>query len=194
MNFAKFLFVATLGLVSSGVVCAAAGDPFFQDEETIYLPTQRVKELMYQGKEQQALELAEKSLENNPKSAQLRFIRGVLLNDLGRKQEAKEVFEQMIREFPEISEPYNNLAVMYAAEGNLGMAKDLLEKALANNAKSALTYSNLGNVYLAMARDSFRQAAKTNPNNKMIQSKIQGIDKLLNGVEINTSQKPQKTK
>lgn len=194
MNFAKYLFVATLGLVSSGVVCAAAGDPFFQDEEPIYLPTQRVKDLMYHGKEQEALELAEKSLENNPKSAQLRFIRGVLLNDLGRKKEAKEVFEQMIREFSEISEPYNNLAVMYAAEGNLGMAKELLEKALTNNAKSALTYSNLGNVYLAMARDSFRQAAKTNPKNKMIQTKIQGIEDLLKGVEINTSKKESKTK
>lgn len=194
MNFAKYLFVATLGLASAGVVCAAAGDPFFQDEEPIYLPTQRVKDLMYHGKEKEALELAEKSLENNPKSAQLRFIRGVLLNDLGRKNEAKKVFEQMIREFPEISEPYNNLAVMYAAEGNLGMAKELLEKALTNNAKSALTYTNLGNVYLAMARDSFRQAAKTNPNNKMIQTKIQGIESLLKGVEINSSKKNQQAK
>ena len=113
------------------------------------------------------------------KKFQLRFIRGVILSDLKRNKEAKEAFEELIREYPEIAEPYNNLAVLYAGEGNLGRAKELLEQALSNNAKSFTTYNNLGDVYLALAAQSYGEALKLSPKSKNTKTKLETIRELI---------------
>ncbi len=138
-------------------------------------PAKVVNDYLHRGKTSDALEYTEKQLEENPKNVQMRFMRAVILNDLGMKDESKEEYEQMIREFPELAEPYNNLAVMYAAEGNTGRARELLEQALFNNAKSLTTYSNLGDVYLSQAADAYTQALKISPRNKKIKAKLDAI-------------------
>jgi tetratricopeptide (TPR) repeat protein len=159
---------------------AEPGDAFFGDNTpVVYQPVKEVSQLSAAGKKSQALALAEKELEKNEKNVQLKFMRGVLLNDLNRKDEAKKVFETLIREYPEIAEPYNNLAVMYAADGNLGRARELLEEALANNPKSLITLSNLGDIYLALARAQYRAAGALAPKNKGIQTRLKAIDAIL---------------
>ena len=69
-----------------------------------------------------ALARADAQLAKNPKDAQLRFVRGVILTELKRPAEARAVFQRLTEEFPELPEPYNNLAVLYAGEGKQGAA------------------------------------------------------------------------
>lgn len=180
MHFSKLLSIACL----SAAVCVFSSVPaqaqLFQPEENeVINPVRDVNQLIYRGKKKEALLLADKEIENNPKNVQLRFIRGVILSDLNRTKEAKETFEELIREYPEISEPYNNLAVIYAAEGNLGRAKELLEQALSNNANSFTTYNNLGNIYLALSRQAFEKAQRLSPGSKTIKTKLETIKQLL---------------
>lgn len=48
--------------------------------------------------------------------AQGRFMRGLILTELGRSGDAIAVFTKLTEDFPELPEPYNNLAILYAAE------------------------------------------------------------------------------
>lgn len=176
----RLISVALVALLSTVSVQAQSGGSFFDENEPqVYRPVKKITELSNQGQKREALALAESELKKNEKNVQIRFLRGVLLNDLNRKDEARSVFEQMIRDYPEIAEPYNNLAVMYASEGNIGQAKELLERAVSNNSKSFVTFSNLGDIYLAQARDAYRQALRIAPGNKRMQKRLNEVELLL---------------
>ncbi|MCD8339896.1 MAG: hypothetical protein LUC43_06845 [Burkholderiales bacterium] len=173
----RLIVALCLATVLSTGFCRKMGDDRMMLEETpeAQSPAKVVNDLLHRRKTSDALDYTEKQLEENPKNVQMRFMRAVILNDLGMKEESKEEYEQMIREFPELAEPYNNLAVMYAAEGNTGRARELLEQALFNNAKSLTTYSNLGDVYLSQAADAYTEALKISPKNKKLRAKLQTI-------------------
>ena len=180
MRISKLVSLLCFSLLLGSASLTSTQAQLFQPEENeVINPVRDVKQLIYRGKRADALALAEKEIENNPKNVQLRFIRGVILSDLKRNKEAKEAFEELIREYPEIAEPYNNLAVLYAGEGNLGRAKELLEQALSNNAKSFTTYNNLGDVYLALAAQSYGEALKLSPKSKNTKTKLETIRELL---------------
>src|SRR5215207_9757316 len=93
-------------------------------------PLEDVKKLIATGDTKQALARADQYLAKNPRNAQMRFVRGVILTDMRETESARAVFQQLVEDFPELPEPYNNLAVLYAADGQLGRARASLEAAL----------------------------------------------------------------
>ena len=140
--------------------------------------SERVEKLMTNGRFAQALELADIGIKRNSKNAQLVFMKSVALENLGRTSEAAEVLRQLIRSYPEIPEPYNNLAVIEAGMGNLEGAKSLLSKALQINPDFALARKNLGDVYLALAIESYEAAAPELPKNNVLQSRLKVLRRL----------------
>ena len=133
---------------------------------------QQVQKLMAAGQWKPALARAEAHLAGNPRDAQMRFVRGVILSELGDTAGAREVFERLTEEYPELPEPYNNLAVIHASLGQLERARTLLEAALAIRPDYATAHENLGDVYLQMSVDAYQRAAKLQPGNRAAGSKL----------------------
>jgi len=133
---------------------------------------QVVQKLMAAGQMKQALARADAHLAKNPRDAQMRFVRGVILSELKDTAAAREVFERMTEEFPEVPEPYNNLAVIYASQGQLDRARTLLETALQVRPDYATAQENLGDIYLQMSVDAYQRAAKLQPASRALASKL----------------------
>lgn len=138
------------------------------------IPTdlQQVQALQAAGKRADALKLADQVLAKNPRDAQMRFVRGVLLMELQKPEEAREVFQRLTEDFPELPEPYNNLAVLYANEGRLDNARAALEMALTAAPGYSTALENLGDVYLQMAADAYQRASKADPANRQADAKL----------------------
>jgi tetratricopeptide (TPR) repeat protein len=119
---------------------------------------QDIDKLYRAGETQQALQKADEAIAAQPRAAQVRFLKGVILTDLKRYAEAIEVFTELTREFPELPDPYNNLAVLYAAQGQLQNALQALQSALRNDPRHRAANENLGDVYLALAIQSWAAA------------------------------------
>src|SRR5678815_3697542 len=80
-----------------------------------------------------ALERAERVLSLQPKDAQMRFLKAVVLVDTGRSAEAQAILQQMVQDYPELAEPHNNLAAIYAAAGDYGKSRAELEETIRLN-------------------------------------------------------------
>jgi Flp pilus assembly protein TadD len=133
---------------------------------------EQVTQLMRDKQPQAALDRVDGFLEKRPRDAQLRFLRGVILSDLGRGTDAVGVFEQLIRDFPELPEPYNNLAVLVASQGRYEHARGLLHQAITAQPNYVTAYENLGDLHVAMAIDAYQQASKLLPNDAGLQGKL----------------------
>jgi len=131
-----------------------------------------VGELMKAGRNSEALARADARLKDNPRDAQVRFMRGVILTELGKTVEAGLVFESLIQEFPELPEPYNNLAVLQAAQGRYDSAYRLLQQALQAQPNYVTAYENLGDLYLSMAEQAYAKAAGMDPGNATAPAKL----------------------
>lgn len=140
---------------------------------------QQVQKLMGAGHVQRALERADAHLAKNPRDAQMRFVRGVILSELKQAAEARQVFERLTEEFPELPEPYNNLAVIYASEGELDRARTLLETALSVRPDYPTAHENLGDIYLQMGADAYQRAARLAPGNRAVAAKLTATRELL---------------
>jgi len=145
---------------------------------------QQVQKLMAAGQLKSALARADAHLAKNPRDAQMRFVRGVILSELKDTAGAREVFERMTEEFPELPEPYNNLAVIYASQGQLGQARTLLEAALAIRPDYATAHENLGDVHLQLSVDAYQRAARLQPGNRNLASKLSLSRELLSKTRI----------
>lgn len=133
---------------------------------------QQVQQLVAAGKAPQALARADEVLAKNPRDAQMRFVRGVILTDMKRTAEAREAFQRLTEEFPELPEPYNNLAVLYASEGKLSNARAALEAAIVAAPNYGTAFENLGDIYLQMAADAYQRATSLEPANKQAAAKL----------------------
>lgn len=131
-----------------------------------------IGELMRADRNDEALAKAEARLKDNPRDAQVRFMRGVILAGQGRTVEATLVFETLIQEFPELPEPYNNLAVIHAAQGRYESAYRLLQQALQAQPNYATAYENLGDLYLSMAEQAYARAAGLDTGNRTAPAKL----------------------
>ncbi len=148
----------------------AVGDISIERKEAT--PLEEVKKLIAAGRSKQALEFADRQLVKNPRNAQMRFVRGVILSDMNDNAAARAAFQQLIEDFPELPEPYNNLAVLYAADGQLDRARAALEMALLARPDYATAHENMGDVYLQMAADAYQRALKVQPNNRAVSNKL----------------------
>ena len=132
-----------------------------------------IGDLMKAGRHDDALKRAEARLKDNPRDAQVRFMRGVILAEQGKTVEATAVFETLIQEFPELPEPYNNLAVIHAAQGRYESAWRLLQQALAAQPNYVTAYENLGDLYLSMAEQAYGKALGLDADNRVAKAKLE---------------------
>jgi Flp pilus assembly protein TadD len=146
---------------------------------------QEVQKLMSAGQFKPALARADAHLAKNPRDAQMRFVRGVILSELKDTAGAREVFERLTEDYPELPEPYNNLAVIAASQGQLQRARALIEAALAIRPDYATALENLGDIHLQLGVDAYQRAAKLQPGNRSLGSKLSLSRELLSKTRIN---------
>ena len=144
-----------------------------------------VQRLMKQNQLPQALEKVDQYISSRPKDAQGRFLRGLILTDLGRPTEAIAVFTKLTEDFPELPEPYNNLAVLYAQQKQYDKARNALEMAIRTHPSYSIAHENLGDVYAKLASQAYDKALQLDSSNASTQTKLSMIKEL-----ISTSSKP----
>jgi tetratricopeptide (TPR) repeat protein len=124
-----------------------------------------INKMMRGGQLPGALSKVDVALSQRPKDAQLRFIKGMILSELGKSAEAINIFQKLTEDYPELPEPYNNLAVLHASAGNYDKARVALERAIRTNPAYATAHENLGDVYAKLASQSYDKAMQlADPN------------------------------
>jgi tetratricopeptide (TPR) repeat protein len=136
---------------------------------------QDANRLVRAGQYGAALERIEAVLAKNPRDAQARFLKGVVLSEQGKANEAIAVFQALSEDYPELPEPYNNLASLFAGKGQYEKAKTALEMAIQINPGYATAYENLGDVYAKMASQAYDKAAQLDKANVSAQGKLAAI-------------------
>ena len=144
-----------------------------------------IQRLMKQGQLPQALEKADAYIASKPKDPQGRFMRGLILTEMGRPAEAIAVFTKLTEDFPELPEPYNNLAVLYAQQKQYDKSRTALEMAIRTHPSYSIAHENLGDVYAKLASQAYDKALQLDSSNKSTQTKLSMIKEL-----ISTSSKP----
>ena len=139
---------------------------------------QEAHQAFRQGAHAAALEKVNGYLSANPKEAQGRFLKGLILTELNRYPEAIKVFSDLTEDYPELPEPYNNLAVLYAAQADFERAKHSLELAIRTHPSYATAHENLGDVYAKMASQAYDKAMQLDKSNTSAQTKLALIKEL----------------
>jgi hypothetical protein len=159
-RFSQALRIGVLVALLPALACAAA--PTVQDANQAFR----------QGNNQVALEKVNRFLAANPKDAQGRFLKGLILTEMNRYQEAITAFSSLTEDYPELPEPYNNLAVLYAAQGDYEHAKNSLEMAIRTHPSYATAHENLGDIYAKMASQAYDKALQLDKSNTSAQTKL----------------------
>lgn len=133
---------------------------------------QDVNQAFRQGNKTAALDKVNAFLAANPKDAQGRFLKGLILTELNRQVEAIKVFSDLTDDYPELPEPYNNLAVLYAAQAQYERAKNSLEMAIRTHPSYATAHENLGDIYAKMASQSYDKALQLDQSNTSALTKL----------------------
>jgi tetratricopeptide (TPR) repeat protein len=154
-------FVALFCLALSGLTFAAPADD-----------VKEASRLYQQGRLDQALAKVNAALAVQPKDAQGRFIKGLILTEQKKPADAIQVFTGLTEDFPELPEPYNNLAVLFAGQGNYDKAKAALELAIHTHPAYATAHENLGDIYAQLARRAYDKALQLDKSNATAQSKL----------------------
>ncbi len=135
--------------------------------------------LSRQGQWSQALAKVDAHLASQPNEAQGRFLRGVILAEMGRSADAIVVFSKLVADYPELPEPYNNLAVLYAQQKHYDEARTALEMAIRTHPSYSTAHENLGDVYAKLASQAYDKALKLDSSNQATQSKLSMIRELI---------------
>lgn len=165
LNFTPHPAMSKVVAISSllAALCAA---PAFADE------TADVTRMMRTGQHAEALVKADAFLSKNPRDAQMRFLKGVILTEQNKTNEAIAVFSKLTEDFPTLPEPYNNLAVLYAAGGQYDKARAALDAAIRTNPTYATAYENLGDVHAKLASQAYDKALQLDSGNSAAKSKL----------------------
>ena len=151
-----------LGSLCLSFSAAAAPADDFKDASKLY----------QQGKFEQAMSKVNAGLAVQPKDAQGRFLKGLILTEQKKLPDAIQTFTGLTEDYPELPEPYNNLAVLYAGQGNYDKAKASLELAIQTNPAYATAHENLGDIYAQLARRAYDKALQLDKSNITAQSKL----------------------
>ncbi len=150
----------------SGLLAALLAAPVFADDLA------DVTRLLKNGQYAEALGRADAFLGKNPRDAQMRFLKGVILTEQNRSNEAITVFTKLTEDYPALPEPYNNLAVLYAAAGQYEKARAALDAAIRTNPSYATAYENLGDVHAKLASQAYDKALQLDSANSVAKSKL----------------------
>lgn len=161
-----------IAAVSLGVFATLAAS---QDGSASLTDAQK---LLKQGKHAAALNSVDSFLAQNPKDAQGRFLKGLILTEQEKLDEATAVFVGLTSDFPELPEPYNNLAVLYAQQRQYDKARTALEMAIRTHPAYAIAYENLGDVYAKLASQAYDRALQIDSGNSAAQGKLSLIREL----------------
>jgi len=131
-----------------------------------------VRELLSEGQLEQALQAVDTYLQQAEDDRQGRFVKGVVLSELGRTDEAIAVFEQLVQDYPDLPEPHNNLAVLYASRGDLDNARDSLLQAITIHPSYGIAHENLGDIYARMAEVAYQRAVELDKANDAARRKL----------------------
>jgi len=129
-----------------------------------------------------ALAHVNKAIAADPKAAEARFLKGLILTEQGNNREAIDVFEKLTQDYPRLPEPYNNLAVIYASQGEYEKARVALEKSIHTHPSYATAYENLGDVYARLASRAYDKALQLDSKNTGAQDKLALARELVGGV------------
>ena len=123
----------------------------------------KTRELIELRRYQEAENKINQHLKEKPRDAQWRYLKALLLAEVGTKKNEKfkisksiEIFERITEEFPELAEPYNNLAVLYIWTGETMKARESLEIAIANRPDYILAYENLADLHVFFAKNIYK--------------------------------------
>lgn len=179
----------SLWLVLVFVAACAAALPAHADE------VDDVDKLYRSGKVEEALARADAVIATEPRAAQMRFLKGVMLTELKRQDEALQVFIALTQDYPELADPYNNLAVIYASKGQFSNALAALQSALRNDPKHRAARENLGDVYLALAQQAWGDArAQSKGDDAELARKLRLAQDILPGVAVPPPRRPEVSK
>lgn len=128
-----------------------------------------------------ALDHANRYLAGNPKDARARFLKGLILGDLGKTNAAIDVLKALTEDYPELPEPYNNLAVLYASQGRYDAARNALEMAVRAHPDYATAHENLGDIYAKMAAIEYGKVLALDSGNQTAQIRLKLISTMLGG-------------
>ena len=142
---------------------------------------QEINQQFRKGDLNGALDRANRYLANNPKDAQARFLKGLILADQGKTNDAITVFTGLTEDYPELPEPYNNLAVLYASQSEYEEAKNALEMAIRTHPSYATAHENLGDIYAKMASIAYDKALALDNKNAAAQIKLALIQDMIGG-------------
>lgn len=131
-----------------------------------------VNQLLHQGKSSEALAKADLYIAGKPRDPQMRFLRGVILNEQGKQADATLAFTALTQDFPELPEPYNNLAALYASQSKFDQARAALETAIKLNPNYATAYENLGDVYARLAGQAYGRSLQLQSTNSTVPPKL----------------------
>lgn len=140
---------------------------------------QDINLLIRQGQYTQALEQLNAYVDANPRDAQGRFLKGVVLTELKRPAEALAVFSKMTVDYPELPEPYNNMAVIYAQQNQYDKARQALEMAIRTHPSYATAHENLGDIYATLASQAYDKALQLDSANASAKNKLALIRSLV---------------
>ncbi|RYF74682.1 MAG: tetratricopeptide repeat protein [Comamonadaceae bacterium] len=143
-----------------------------------------VNQLLRQGNAAKALAKADAYIAGKPRDPQMRFLRGVILNEQGRQSDATQAFLQLTQDFPELAEPYNNLAALYAAQSQFDKARTALETAIRLNPTYATAHENLGDIYARLAGQSYGRAQQLEAANTTVPPKLKLIRELFSAPSV----------
>ncbi len=161
------LAAALLVLTAISTPVPAAGDPL-----------ENIRRLIRDGQFEQALPRLNAFLQDSPRHAEARFLKGLALAEEGRTEEAEEVFLGLTDDYPDLPEPYNNLAVLYAAKGDYAMARESLVLAISNRPGYAAAHENLGDIYARMAGIAYGKALEIDAGNQTAKIKLAMVREL----------------
>jgi Flp pilus assembly protein TadD len=157
----RILSFLLLAVVLGSAASAASADELVE-----------IQRLQAAGNPAAALQQAERARALNPRDAQIRFLRGVLLTELKRDDEALEAFQRMNEDYPELADPLNNIAALQAAQGQLEAARASLEAALRNDPAHRAARENLADVYLRLALQLWEGLAAGQPADAQLARKL----------------------
>lgn len=161
-------------LAVSIIAVALSGTAFADDSAD-------VGRLMRSGQYTEAMSKVEAALAKNPRDAQMRFMKGVILTEQNKSADAITVFTKLTEDFPSLPEPYNNLAVLYAANGQYDKARAALDAAIRTNPSYATAYENLGDVHAKLASQAYDKAFQLDSANSTAKSKLTLVRTLVAG-------------